>query len=144
VTAHGGTIILEGVSQSFSKSMLVKMRDPILFVQGGAYFDRARIYINHYKLPLFYDDGANPFVVNGTVSFKTEYSDSGITLMENFTFNGTGKQLFPSASSFNEMDIPWSKVLISPLNFLLLGVIATISILVLFASKKNVHADRLN
>jgi hypothetical protein len=109
----------------------VLLGTPTIVTEGNAFFNKARIYRNHYKMPLFYNDGSESFEVVGNVTFKIEYSDNCISFVDNFTFNG--KWFCPIAEQkkpqFTEMDIPWFGVLTSPLHMLL----ATLTCAVLIA-----------
>ena len=97
------------------------VKNPTITTEGDAYFGRARIYRNYYRMPLFYDDGSTPFEVTGKTAFKIEYSDNGIIFVDGFIFNG--KWFYPTTEqgrpSFTEMDIPWLGVLTSPFHILL-------------------------
>jgi hypothetical protein len=100
-------------------SVLVKT--PTITTEGDTFFNRARIYRNYYNMPLFYDDGTEPFQVIGKTTFKIKYSDNGIIFIENFIFNG--KWFYPMTEqkqpSFTEIDIPWFSVLTSSFHILL-------------------------
>jgi hypothetical protein len=118
----------------------VLVKNPTITIDGDAYFGRARIYRNHYKMPLFYNDGTNPFEVIGKTTFKIKYSDNGIIFMDGFIFNG--KWFYPTTEqkqpSFTEMDIPWFNVLTSPFHILLVTVICTFSIAYIYLTLKRV------
>jgi len=116
----------EGVIQlNFrNNETFVLIKNPNITVEGSAYFNRIRAYRNHYKMPLFYDDGSVPLQIIGTVKFKVECSDNGISFIDRLVFNG--KWFYPSIGqkeSFTEKDIPWFNVIASPLNLLLITVI---------------------
>lgn len=114
-------------------SILVK--NPKITIDGIAYFNRARIYRNSYEMPLFYNDGSNPFEVVGTTTFDIKYSDNGVSFIDNFDFNGTwtypsiGETLQPS---FTELDIPWLNVLISPFHIVLITIISSMLLVYAF------------
>jgi len=144
---NDGTLLNETFQDSFIQlsfnnnpvaSVLVK--NPTITTEGDAFFNRARIHRNHYKMPLFYDDGANPFEVIGKTTFKIEYSDNGIIFVDAFIFNG--KWFYPTTeqkqSSFTEMDIPWFNVLTSPLHILLVTLICAFSIAYTYLTLKRV------
>jgi len=118
----------------------VSVKNPTITTEGDAFFNRARIYRNHYKMPLFYNDGTNPFEVIGKTTFKIEYSDNGIIFVDGFIFNG--KWFYPTTeqkqSSFTEMDIPWFNILTSPLHILLVTVICAFSIAYTYITLKRV------
>ena len=95
-------------------------RTPAIDVYGRAYFYRARIFRNHYKMPLFYDDGTKPFEVKGRTSFNIIHSDNGIIFIRNFSLAGNWSYPEQTKPSLTEMDIPWSRVLLSPCHLLLL------------------------
>jgi hypothetical protein len=109
-------------------STIVSVKNPTVTTEGNAYFSSARIYRSYYKMPLFYDDGSTPFEVIGNTKFTIEYSDNGVSFVDNFSFNG--KWSYPTTEQeqpvFTEMDIPWPSVLTSPFHELLVAIISIV------------------
>jgi hypothetical protein len=102
----------------------VLLKNPIITIEGDAFFGSARIYRSQYKMPLWYDDGTKAFEVIGNTTFRIIYADKSINFVDDFAFNG--KWLYPSIEqqpSFNEMNIPWFSVLTSPLHVSLVIII---------------------
>ena len=122
-TLQEATIQLN-IKNNYRTPVLVK--NPTIITEGDAYFNKARIYRNYYKMPLFYDDGSEPFEVIGKVAFKIEYFDNGIGFVDKFTFNG--KWFHPTTeqkqTSFTEMDVPWFNVLTSPFHVILVTIMS--------------------
>ncbi len=115
-------------------STIVSVKNPTVTAEGNAYFSSARIYRSYYKMPLFYDDGSEPFEVIGNVTFEIAQSDNGINFIDNFAFDG--KWFYPTTEqtqqpSFTEMDIPWLSVLTSPFHVILVTAIS--AVLVVYA-----------
>jgi len=132
-----GTILLNEAFQESTIQLNIKnnktsvsVKNPKIITEGETYFNRARIYRNYYRMPLFYNDGTNPFEVSGRTTFEIEYSDNGISFVDNFAFNG--KWFYPATEEkqplFNEMDIPWFSVFTSPFHTLLVSMIIAVLI----------------
>jgi hypothetical protein len=122
-------VITLGIKSDHNTSILVN--SPSIEVDGEAFFGKARIYRNYYKMPLFFDDGDNAFKVTGRTKLRIQYSDKGLSFVDNFSFNGTW--FYPKTgqeqeSSFTEFEIPWFSVLTSPFHILLLSVVCGLTI----------------
>jgi hypothetical protein len=119
------------VKNNYKTFVLVK--NPTITTDGNAHFNKARIFRNYYKMPLFYNDGSNPFEVTGNTTFYIEYSDNGVIFVSNFTFDGNW--FYPTNEQkqkpFTEMDIPWFSVLTSFFHILLVTMICTFLIILM-------------
>jgi len=121
-----------------NSSLAISVKDPTINVADGTiYFGSARIYRNHYQMPLFYDDGSTPFEIVGNASFKIKCSDNGVNFIDNFTFSGKGfNPLSQPQSLFTEMSVPWYPVLTSPLHLLMILGLSVVIISCYFYYKK--------
>jgi len=150
---RNGTALLNGEFQGSTIKLNIKnnntvfilVKNPTIVVEGSAYFGRARIYRNHYKMPLFYDDGSEPFEVIGNVKLTIEHSDNGVSFVDNFALKG--RWFYPSAGqkqpSFTEMDIPWPSVFASSLHAILLAIIFGALVFYIILQYKKVIRDRV-
>lgn len=124
----------------------IMVKNPMFYVDGTTYFDRARLFQNYYKMPLYYNDGTNPFEITGSTQFKIEYSDNGLFFIDHFTFDG--KYYYPSTetthSSINELSIPWTRVLLSPYHAILFVMVflPLIAYIVLSSKKLKIKIRR--
>jgi len=109
------------------------VRDPSIDVNGLTFFNKARIYRSNYSAPLWYDDGTKSFEIIGNTRFVVEYADNGVYFLSSCNFNGTWSH--PSSGEISpsliEYNIPWAKVLTSPLN---VGTIVLCIVACLFLS----------
>jgi len=120
ISARGGSIEIAANIPDLSSELFV-VKNPILSIQGTTYFEQATLYVEPYK-PL---SSFRPLLINGNVTFRITRSDNGITLISAFTFVGTYNVDYPPHHylRWNEMAIPWSDVLFSPLHITLLSCI---------------------
>lgn len=148
-----GTTLLNEIFQDSTIQLSIKndhetsvsVKNPTITTEGNAYFSRARVYRNYYEMPLFYNDGSEPFEVIGNVTFRIEYSDNGINFVDNFTFNG--KWFYPTTEqkqpSLTEMDIPWLSVLTSPFHLILVTTISAVLVYATSRRKKMIERKKI-
>lgn len=129
--------------ESFSCAS-ISVKKPIIAVEGEAYFDKARIFRSNYSMPLWYDDGTNPFEVIGNITFTVTYADNGLSFIDNLEFEGdlsfSGSQ--KAETLFNEFDIPWLIVITSPLHISLVALVLAVLVYCFYLKNKYRYFDK--
>jgi len=116
--------VQEGVIKVKSMPTTLFVRSPIIHVQGETLFDKAYIGWIGSSHPV--KSEGYPFKIEGNASLNVEYLDGNMVLISALNFNGTAIVYSPPIPSWNEWDIPWSKILVSPYHLLLLGATVTL------------------
>jgi hypothetical protein len=137
ITVQGGEVIFQGVRDNAVNRTLFTLKNPLLSGEGFAYFERARLFIQPYSFPLFYQDGPTPWILTGEISFQALLSDSGMLVLTNTKLNGSGQHVLPpfSNTEFNEFSIPWQDVFSSKFN-IALTVSIIFAIIAMFVNKR--------
>ena len=116
--------VQEGVIKVKSMPTTLFVRSPIIHVQGETLFDKAYIGWIGSSHPV--KSEGYPFKIEGNASLNVECLDGNMVLISALNFNGTAIVYSPPIPSWNEWDIPWSKILVSPYHLLLLCATVTL------------------
>ena len=106
-----------------SNKLALLLENPMVKVNGDILFESHTIHIAPYTLLAGTLENA---YIRGYCAFKIVYSSGGSALIPNFEYKGTAAKI--PCPSKQELEIPWMKVFLSPLN-----VLTIICLAILFA-----------
>ena len=112
IKVQGGVIEL-----SAKNPLTATAKTPKIFVSGEACFSYAYFWAPYDWISC----SGMPITLKGDIYLRSGLSGSGTVLYSNFSFDGsTEVSNLPTASLWNEWNIPWLDILLSPYNLVLI------------------------